>query len=75
MGITDVHVHLHTYNIEKGKAFFNILKDKGVSDVNIVTSTMTSANLYQPREFENTFALWLKRDYKNCSLSVFGCPV
>ncbi len=72
MGITDVHVHLHTYDIKEGTEFFDILNKKGVSNVNIVTSTMTSANLYLPREFENTFALWLKRDYKKSDLYVFG---
>ncbi len=72
MKISDVHVHLHMYNLEDGTKFFDTLHNKNVTHVNIVTATLTSANLYEAREFENTYGLWMKREYKKSELYVYG---
>lgn len=72
MNITDTHLHAHTYKLEEGIKFLDILSGKGVKKAAFMSTTLTSANLYETVNIENTYCLWLKKEYKKSDIYVFG---
>lgn len=61
----DVHVHNHTYDYEKSKAFMDNIADQGITDVAIQALTIFGAT-------ENLAALNVKRKYDRMDVRVFG---
>ncbi len=64
----DAHIHMHACNIEKGKAFFDNLAEEGVSAVAIQALSM----YWHYSDFENIYALWMKKLYTKMDVYVFG---
>ena len=64
----DAHIHMHTCDMERGKAFFDHLAKKGVTGVGIqVLSTY-----WHYSDFENIYSLWIKKLYDKMNVYVFG---
>jgi len=61
----DVHIHNHTYDYEKSKAFLDDTADQGITDVAIQVLTIFGAT-------ENLAALNVKRRYDRMDVRVFG---
>lgn len=68
MKITDAHIHMRSYDMNRTRELLDYLSDKGVGKVSIQT-VATSKNY---SNFENLFALWVKAVCNNMKVCVNG---